>query len=105
MITDIYGDVKSFYLPDIDAPEEIKNRFRTGGMQSFTEQEIEDYFLDVMQYDALISGSTIKTDFYTKGFAEKYKSAAARNAARSDLFYSVLTDVGGMRAYKTGEGF
>lgn len=62
MIRDLYGDdVSSFYLPALNAPKDIKDRFNNQGIGGFNQKELDRYFYNIMNYDALISDSVVKT--------------------------------------------
>ena len=111
IIRDLYGeDTVEFKVPFIDAPKEIQERFKANGLSGFSQEEIDQYFIDIMKYDALVTDSVVKSDFQIKHRLNAAGSdvpllASERNRERQDLFYSVLDDVGGMRVVKTAKDF
>lgn len=112
MIRDLYGkDTTSFYVPFMNAPENIKTLFKEKGIDAvraayqnettrnqhgLTGRKFEEDFLDIMNYDALITSSMIKTPIYKK---------ARTNAEVADTFYAINEMIGGMRGVKTAGDF
>ena len=103
LIKDLYGldDNASFYLPGLNTPKELKELYRSGGISAIINNEkygpnaLRDYFVDVMQTDALIPESVIKTSMFDGLHS---KEAAALMQDVQGLF-------GGFRVVDTAMGF
>ena len=114
MIKDLYGeDIEHFYAPKIttkgDENKEMLELFKTGGIEAVRNNEkygqkaIDEYFVDLMQAKGIVTDSTIKSSFYTKGAS--YEDV-------KDRFYGVAQYLGGkngiaggFRGVQTAKGF
>ena len=98
LVQDLFGQ-NEFYLPALNAPQDIKDLFATKGIdavrEKLSESEFADYFLDIMKYDALISDSVIKTPAY-KGL---------NNAGAQRFFYNSIGGPEGFGIVKTAAEF
>lgn len=104
MIHDLYGDdVTEFFLPAINAPEDLKRRYKTEGINairsSITPADFTKYFIDIMQHDALITDSVVKSDFF--------RETGLSNSELQDRLMDTLqlSGAGGFRVYKTAREF
>lgn len=103
MIRDVYGkDIEEFYLPQVNAPEEMKKLFKERGIDAVKgmylnnpSRKFEEDFLNIMDYDALITGSMLKTPIYN----------GKSNSEMQDIFYDIQAMTGGMRGVQTAKGF
>lgn len=115
MIKDLYGQTTtSFYLPAMNAPKEAKDIFAdpTKGIEyarkHYSPEQFSDYFLDVMQYDALVTDSVIKSDFYRdvknpRTGVVQHKGNAELQRRLSDALH--LLGDGSFKVYETADGF
>lgn len=109
MIKDLYGeDVEEFFVPGLNATDEIKALFSRGGFGAirnavdektgqpkYTQEDIDKNFVDIMKYDALVTDSVIKTPFVKGKTQDELR----------DWFGATLGLSGGMRIVKTADEF
>jgi len=98
MIRDLYG-VDHMYVPAINASEETKKLYNTKGIQAvrdkLTEEEFSKQMLDIMEYDALITDSVIKSPLFQN------KS----NKEAQDVWQELVSTPLGFGIGKTGSQF
>lgn len=120
MIRDLYGeDTREFFAPTIGADEKMLELFEKGGIEAirnattetgarrYSDEDIAANFVDVMQYDALISDSMLKSKFFTHIWSDKEKGFARKRSHEEtqDAFYDLLEMSGGLRMVRTAEEF
>lgn len=99
MLKDLYGD-QEILLPGINAPDAAKEEFLANGMQGvrakFSEDEISKYFINPMNYEALMTDSVLKASIYKRGDTQE---------EMQQTFDTIMRLSGGLRMHKTAADF